>query len=154
MASFIARLVDQTSTPLPVDAPDAFTDDDGAAFAEHEANIDRLAAAGIVSGRTATTYGPGLLVTRGQMATFLVRAHRYVTGSLLPLDERWFRDRDPVHGDNVDRAASAGIATGYSNGTYRPGLDVRRDQMASFLVRLLDLLVDGGFAVPPDQRTG
>src|SRR3546814_5030204 len=54
------------------------------------------------------------------LATFLVRAHRFVTGETLPLDDRWFRDRDPVHGDNVDRTASAGIATGFSNGTYRP----------------------------------
>jgi hypothetical protein len=153
MASFIARLIDQTATPLPADAPDAFTDDGDPAYADHEANIDRLAAAGIVAGRTATTYGPGLAVTRGQMATFLVRAHRYVTGDLLPLDAHWFRDRDPVHGDNIDRAAGAGIATGFSNGTFRPGVDVHRDQMASFLVRLLDLLVEGGFAVPPDQRT-
>ena len=152
MASFIARLVDQTATPLPSDPPDAFTDDDGPAFAVHEDNINRLAAAGIVTGRTSTTYGPSLPVSRGQMATFLVRAHRYVTGQLLPLDEHWFRDHDPVHGDNADRAASAGIATGFSNGTFRPSLDVRRDQMASFLVRLLDLLVQGGLAVPPDER--
>src|SRR3546814_13794731 len=78
------------------------------------------------------------------MATFLVRAHRFVTGETLPLDDRWFRDRDPVHGDNVDRAASAGIDTGFSNGTFRPQLDVRRDQMASFLMRIAALLVDDG----------
>jgi hypothetical protein len=149
MASFIARLIDQTSTPLPSGAPDAFTDDEGSAYVAHEANINRLTAAGIVTGRTASSYGPGLPVTRGQMATFLVRAHLYVTGDLLTLNFHWFRDWDRVHGDNADRAASASVATGFSNGTFRPGVDVRRDQMASFLVRLLDLLVEGSHATPP-----
>src|SRR3546814_17396255 len=83
------------------------------------------------------------------MATFLVRAHRFVTGETLPLDDRWFRDRDPVHRDNVDRAASAGIAPGFSNGTFRPPLDVRRAQMASFLLRLAPLLVDERHPTPP-----
>ena len=149
MASFVARLIDATDAELPDDAPDAFPDDDAPAYDAHEPNIDRLAAAGIVAGRTSSSYEPAAAVTRGQMATFLVRAHRFVTGETLPLERHWFRDRDPVHGDNVDRAASAGIATGYENGTYRPGLDVRRDQMASFLMRLLSLLVENGHAAAP-----
>jgi S-layer homology domain len=39
-----------------------------------ENNINRLAAAGITSGCTPTTYCPNLDVTRGQMAAFLHRA--------------------------------------------------------------------------------
>lgn len=143
MASFIARLVETAGTPLPEDVPDAFTDDDGPAYEAHERNIDRLAAAGIVAGRTPTSFAPGSPVTRGQMATFLVRAHRHITGgSPLPLERSWFHDRDPVHGDNVDRAAGAGIATGFPNGTYRAGATVRRDQMASFVLRTLALVVE------------
>ena len=144
MASFVARLIDASGAPLPEDPPDAFRDDDGSAYEPHEANIDRLAEAGVIAGRTATSYAPGAPVTRGQMATFLVRAHRHVTGDALPLSRSWFHDRDPVHGDNVDRAAGAGIATGYSNGTYRPGADVRRDQMASFLMRTAAVLASSG----------
>lgn len=144
MASFIARLIDGTDAELPTDPPDAFRDDDAAAYEPHEPNIDSLAAAGIVAGRTETSYAPGAPVTRGQMATFLVRAHRYVTGETLPLERAWFHDRDPVHGDNVDRAAGAGIATGFSNGTYRHGAAVRRDQMASFLMRTAALFVEEG----------
>jgi hypothetical protein len=152
MASFIARLIDQTDVPLPADPPDAFTDDEDPQFAAHEANINRLAAARIVAGRSATSYGPDDPVTRGQMATFLVRTAQYVTDQALPIGRHWFRDPDPIHGDNVDRAATAGVATGFSNGTYRPGVDVHRDQMASFLARLLDLVVEAGHAVPPDQQ--
>ncbi len=151
MASFLARLLDQTDVVLPADAPDAFTDDEHPQFAAHEDNINRLAAAGVVAGRSATRFAPDDPVTRGQMATFIVRTAELVTGQTLPTDRSWFRDRDPTHGSNVDRAASAGIATGFSNGTYRPGQDVRRDQMASFLARLLDLVVDEGHAPLPDQ---
>lgn len=144
MASFIARMIDDSDAALPDDPPDAFTDDEDAAYAAHELNINRLAAVDIVAGRSETTYAPREPVTRGQMATFIVRAHRYVTGATLPLERSWFHDRDPVHGGNVDRAAGAGIATGFPNGTFRHGAAVRRDQMASFLVRTVAQLVDEG----------
>src|SRR5947207_11444907 len=48
MASFIARLIDVTSKVLPPAASDHFSDDNGN---PHEANINRLAEAGIVSGK-------------------------------------------------------------------------------------------------------
>src|SRR4051812_45952342 len=48
MASFIARMVDATSQDLPAATSDHFADDNGNV---HEANINRLAEAGIVSGR-------------------------------------------------------------------------------------------------------
>jgi hypothetical protein len=152
MASFVARLVDETGGELPEDPPERFGDIGGDAFAPHRHNINRLAAAGIVAGRTETTYDPGGLVTRGQMATFLIRAYQHRSGTALPLTERWFLDLVPPHADNVDRAASAGLATGFPNGTYRPGDPVRRDQMASFLARTLDLLVAQQHTTPPDRR--
>lgn len=66
MASFLARALD-----LGGPAPDAFTDDDGSI---HEANINRIAQAGITTGCTATTFCPTAPVTRQQMAAFLHRA--------------------------------------------------------------------------------
>jgi hypothetical protein len=66
MASFLAR-----GYTLPPSATDRFTDDDGTT---HEADIDRVAAAGITTGCTPTTYCPSASVTRGQMAAFLRRA--------------------------------------------------------------------------------
>jgi hypothetical protein len=152
MASFLARLIDETDVVLPAGPPDAFSDDEDAQYAAHEGNINRLAAAGIVAGRSAASFAPDDPVTRGQMATFIVRTAQLITGQPLPIERSWFRDRDPTHGDNVDRAATAGIATGFSNGTYRPGEHVRRDQMASVLARLLDLVVTEGHAVLPDER--
>lgn len=66
MASFLARAL-----ALPSAGRDYFTDDEGSI---HEDAINRLAAAGITTGCTATTYCPTSVVTREQMAAFLHRA--------------------------------------------------------------------------------
>lgn len=66
MAAYLDRALG-----LPSSATDFFTDDEASIF---EANINALAAAGITSGCTATTFCPLLTVTRGQMAAFLHRA--------------------------------------------------------------------------------
>lgn len=52
-------------------ATPSFTDDESNT---HEVNINRLRAAGITTGCTATTYCPTQTVIRGQMAAFLHRA--------------------------------------------------------------------------------
>ena len=66
MAAFLVRALG-----LPGTATDYFSDDNGTLF---ESDINRLAAAGITKGCTATTFCPDLSVTRGQMAAFLHRA--------------------------------------------------------------------------------
>ena len=66
MASFLAR-----AAKLPATGTDYFTDDEGNT---HEANINRIRAAGITTGCTATTYCPSGKVRRDQMASFLARA--------------------------------------------------------------------------------
>ena len=66
MASFLARALDLQPT-----ATDYFTDDSESI---HEDNINRIAAAGITGGCSATLYCPSSVVTREQMAAFLHRA--------------------------------------------------------------------------------
>jgi len=66
MASFLDRAFDPPNT-----ATDFFTDDE---TSTHENAINRIRAAGITSGCTATTFCPKAVVTRGQMAAFLHRA--------------------------------------------------------------------------------
>ena len=66
MASFLARALN-----LPATSTDYFSDDTGSS---HEANINRVAAAGITLGCKAGSYCPAEPVTRGQMAAFLFRA--------------------------------------------------------------------------------
>jgi hypothetical protein len=147
MASFIARLIDNSSGTLPEDPPDAFTDDDGS---DHEANINRLAAAGIVTGRADGDYDPGDFVTRAQMATFIVRAYQFRTGETLPPDEDAFGESlTEPHATAIRQAAGAGFTGGLADGSYGSQQFVRRDQMASFLARVLDLLVETGFTPTP-----
>jgi hypothetical protein len=66
MAAYLDRAL-----KLPATSTDYFTDDETSIF---EVDINRLAASGITSGCTATTYCPAQNVTRGQMAAFLHRA--------------------------------------------------------------------------------
>lgn len=68
MASVLARALE-----LPATDVDAFADDDGNV---HEDNVDRLAAAGITTGVEDGRFAPRGSVTRGQFASFLVRALR------------------------------------------------------------------------------
>lgn len=101
----------------------------------HGAAILRLAELGIVTGFADGTYGPGELVTRGQMAAFLQRA--------LGLEDGPSGAFPDVGGTTHDRAigaiAEAQIAGGFLDGTYRPGDEVTRGQMATFLANAAEL---------------
>jgi hypothetical protein len=66
MASFLSRALG-----LPATSTDYFADDAGSA---HEADINRVAAAGIALGCTPSDFCPDAPVTREQMAAFLYRA--------------------------------------------------------------------------------
>lgn len=150
MAAFIARLVVQSGGTLP-EGRDAFRDDESSNF---EADINRLAAAGIVNGTGVGTFSPKLLVTRAQMAAFLVRAYDYRAEQegLEPLttDVDFFPDDEwSTLEDAINAAASVGIAAGHVDGTYRPRDAVRRDHMAAFLMRELDLMVENGITEVP-----
>lgn len=153
MASFIARLIDQASGYLPgAGGYDYFNDDNGTI---HELNINRLAAAGIVGGKSPSTYDPSGYVTRAQMAAFLTRAYDYRAmqhgaNELYARDDFFADDETSPLQDEINKAATAGFTGGYDDGTYRPGGQVRRDQMASFLARVLDLAVEQGMtSLPP-----
>src|SRR3546814_14383291 len=115
----MAALIDR-ALHLPDTATDPFTDDETSPF---EASINRLAAQGISLGRTATTYAPGDLVTRGQMASFLARALGLTGGAGLDL----FPDAAPAHGESIDALAVAGLTAGPSATTVSPPRRVHRD---------------------------
>jgi hypothetical protein len=147
MATFIANLIITSGGALPAARRDHFDDDDGE---RHEDSINRLAEAGIVTGQADGRYCPGLPVRRDQMASFLVRATERRIGALLPRNGDFFTDDDDnTHELRIDQAASAGFTGGAPGGGYSPAALVRRDQMGSFLARVLDLLVEQhGAALP------
>lgn len=132
MAAFLTRalgLTDRLSNP--------FSDDDESIF---EADIERLAAAGITKGCNPPKndrFCPDASVTRGQMAAFLVRAFGYTDdgGGDLFTD-----DNDSIFESDIDRLGAVGVTKGCNppaNTHFCPGSEVSRAQMASFLVRAL-----------------
>ena len=82
------------------------------------------------------------------MASFLARAL-----DLPPSVKDWFSDDDgSTHEDNINKIADDGVTLGCdAEGHYRPGDNVRRDQMASLLGRALGL--DPIFPPPPTTTT-
>jgi hypothetical protein len=137
MAAFIVRLLE-----LPGGEPDRFDDDNGSIF---EAVIDSLAAAGITTGCTSTSFCPDGVVTRGEMAVFLVRAF-----GLAPSATDAFSDDDgSPYETEIDAVAAAGVTLGCGPGAFCPESFVTREQMASFLTRAAGLDPIG---VPPRCR--
>jgi len=108
-------------------------DDIGAS--DFRIEIAWLAAEGISKGCSSTSFCPKAQVTRAQMASFLVRAMK-----LPPADADAFGDDDgSLHEGDINRLAAAGISAGCGAGRFCPNAAVTRAQMASFLVRALDL---------------
>jgi glucose/arabinose dehydrogenase len=125
MASFLARALG-----LPPASADFFTDDEAS---PHEADINRLAAAGITLGCGAGSYCPSDFVTREQMASFLARALGLVGSS----SDFFSDDETSPHEADINRLAAAGITNGCGGGRYCPTDFVTREQMAAFLERAL-----------------
>jgi hypothetical protein len=151
MASFVTRMIDESDgAPLPpYDGMNRYddVDDDNV----HVAAINRLANAGIVTGRTDTEYAPAMIVRRDQMASFIARAIRHVTGVDRASDNDHFRDveEDNPHRRNINGLYEEGVVRGFALDIYAPANPVRRDAMAAFVMRGMDLHVDEGDATPP-----
>jgi lysophospholipase L1-like esterase len=135
MAAFLTRALSLTDNGQA----NEFADDDGSVF---ESAITSLAAAGITRGCNPPIndqFCPNANVTRGQMAAFLVRA--------LGLSDdgggnRFVDDDGSVFETDIAKLAAAGITKGCNpptNDRFCPNDPVTRAQMATFLVRALDL---------------
>ena len=147
MATFLANVLTNAGVTLPSNPKNAFSDDDGSS---HEHAIDQLAALGLVEGISRTEYGPGLDITRAQMATLLVNVDEYAANRALSAGSDAFSDDDgTVHEGDINKAAAAGFTSGKTDTTYAPGNSVLRDQMATFLANVLDDLVGEDVATPP-----
>lgn len=120
MASFLARLQEKVGAPFR-EGQDFFTDDDGST---HEANINRIAAAGVVNGTGDGAYSPGSTVTRQQMSAFLMRyvADRVQTGEVRTIYAAAQSARTSLGAETVITSSASGK------------VPVRLDQPATFNV--------------------
>ncbi len=118
--------------------PVVFMDIHGSVF---EADIGWLAATGITKGCNPPVndrFCPRAVVTRGQMAAFLVRALGLVAGAGADL---FVDDDTSVFAADIDALATAGITKGCNppvNDRFCPSAVMTRGQMAAFLHRALE----------------
>ena len=131
MAAFLARFAGvEASLKAPttrefVDVPVTAT------FARH---ISWLADQKISTGYPDGTFRPAQPVLREQMAAFL---YRLADPPPVSTSSCRFSDVPATHAFRAQICwlSSTGISTGYSDGTFRPGQPVLREQMAAFLFR-------------------
>jgi hypothetical protein len=139
-ATFLTRTLEVAGYELPDVTRPRFGDVRGSVHAD---NVERLAEAGIIRGRTASTFAPNDPVTRAQTATLLVESLRWATGDPFEGDGSVFPDVGGVHADNIGVASDLGLMIGNNEGLFRPNASTRRDQAATVLVRTLELLTFG-----------
>jgi len=100
-----------------------------------------MADAGISTGWSDGTFRPGEPVSRIAMAAFMYR----FAGSpvFTPPAVSPFTDvpTGMTFYKEISWMADAGISTGWSDGSFRPGTEVSRQAMAAFMFRLNTLLV-------------
>lgn len=137
MAAFLTRALS-----LPPTTVDHFRDDEGSPF---ENEINAVAEAGITSGCSPSgdSYCPNRILRRDEMAAFLSRALDFPDTST-----DFFSDDDGLLLEaDINAIAAAGITTGCKTDHFCPHGTLRRDEMASFLARSLDLTL-----MPPPPR--
>ena len=123
MASFLARAL-----KLPKTKKDYFRDDNRSG---HEANINRLAKAGLAISCGTKRFCPNQTLTRAQMAAFITRVL-----DLSKTKKDYFRDDNSSKYENaINSIARAGLTKGCGTRRYCPAGTVTRGQMAAFLHR-------------------
>lgn len=146
-ATFVANLLVAAGLDRPQSLPSSFSDTGGDA---HEANIEWLVSLGIVKGFPDGRFEPGEPVERGQMATILANVYEEIAGQPLPEGDTSFPDDGGVHQTSIRSIAEAGFTGGKANGDFEPASKTPRDQLASFVMRLADALVELGEVQTPD----
>lgn len=148
VATFLIRILEGVDPDLlPGEVDDAFDDDNG--HAPHEKNINIAAHLEILNGYGDGTFRPLDLVTRAQMAKLVVNTLG-AAGVDLPEDpdDAFDDDEGNVHENLIDTLAALDVVEGVQVRTYGPSGNVRRDTMARFLTRSIQVLVNEGLREP------
>ena len=116
----LARLM-ADALGLPPAVGDYYTDD---AASEYQADINRLAEAGLTIGCGETTFCPDAFATRAELASFVGRAL-----SLPAASQDYFSDDDGhIHEGDINRLAEAGVTDGCGPDSYCPNDTVTREE--------------------------
>lgn len=116
-----------------------------------KADIEELAAKGVVTGLDDQRFAPDQAITRAELSVLLVRAigleHPAPGGG-----DTGFRDVGPDawYAGAVEEAVKAGLIDGYEDGTFRPMLEVTREQAATLFRRAILFATGESQAVQTD----
>ena len=118
----------------------------------HRPNVDCLYELGVALGTIRNGdrfFEPKKDITRGQFAGFLFRALEFLDYEIPQRSGTRFEDVPASHtfDEEIHRLATAGIITGFGDGTYRPGNTIKRDQTATLLAHAMEK-VSGDVVVP------
>ncbi|HEY7564646.1 MAG TPA: SpoIID/LytB domain-containing protein [Acidimicrobiia bacterium] len=142
MAIFLIRTATALGLTVPPPANQGFVDLGGLSTEAVEA-INQVKQMGISAGTSPTTYDPASSVSRWQMALFLTRLYAAAGQALPGAGDFGFTDLGGMTPDTtvaINQLAALGITNGTTPTTYSPANPVLREQMASFLARLIRLL--------------
>ncbi len=133
MAVFLMRGIHGPSYTLPAATGTTFNDVPSNSFAAEF--IEAFAHEGITSGCGGGNYCPNGLVSRAQMAVFLLRAKHGSSYSPPVATGTMFNDvpSNAFAAAWIEQLASEGITSGCGGGNYCPNTSVTRAQMAVFL---------------------
>ena len=101
----------------------------------HRGPVMALAELGVTNGCTANLYCPKDTLTRGQAASFMVRAFDLERVPGTPFSDV---PGDFVHSDAINALVERGWLIGYDDGTFRPNEELTRGQLATLLGRSFD----------------
>lgn len=137
MAAFLYRLAGSPAFTAPATSPFR----DVATSHTFYKEITWLASRGITTGYPDGTFRPSGTTTREAMAAYLYRLYRGRVPAGAGTTTA-FSDvpAGSLFGREIAWLASAGISTGYPDGTFQPTAEVRRDAMAAFMHRAVDRL--------------
>jgi S-layer family protein len=141
MALFLVRSFEWVAN-LPPGSPRGFTDVSGLST-ESQLAIHQLAELSVTTGVSSTLFDPLATVTREQMALFLARTIRAASVDLPDGTDQGFADIGSLGSESrqaINQMRQLGITTGTTATTFDPGGLVNRQQMASFLARMMKVV--------------
>jgi hypothetical protein len=120
----------------------------------HEEAITCAAWHGLFTGFADGTFGPNGNINRGQFASTIARLIR-ATGTTLPTGASGqFDDVDgTTHAAAINDLAAAGLVSGFTDGSYRPGASLTRAQAVTILVGAYGFVTDSPPPAGPDAFT-
>jgi hypothetical protein len=129
----ITAAVTAVTLLLSASPADASFEDTAGEF--YDDAVTALVDAGVINGCLADRFCPERNLTRGQMASVLVRAI-----DLEPTERTFFDDLEGnLHADNINALAAAGIAWGCAERTFCPSTSISRQQLATLIARAFEL---------------